>query len=593
VHDTYKDAGFEIIAIALEHGGAERARPFVAAAQATFPTLVDETGAASVAFGFKVVPNGGTRAEVVGGPLLSWRKQLSLEGAAMSRIRILVCRIDDRNQDHLTEIAAVDLPQAEPAAATAETALDRLEATTIQVGYTVLRAALQAQWEETDAQLVDAYCRRFPSGQVWRDGHKAITVASRLGTLQLPRQVLTHRGDGTHVMPGDAALPAHDGIVTTRALQEWACLLAQDLPFATAARLLGWQTHEEQILSATTLRTLVRQHGGLVRAAEPGAVSLPAHLAGGSHVSVPLVPRATPCRRAGWPAALNSAVEAALAHEHPCPPPGIAWADWARVLQARRTDPARTAADLRFLGPAVDEHQVLVAMDEVLTRAPRRREFIELRTAYIATQDGYRYVSGVGHSFLQQVRGVVGRLLAPGDSLLGIADCARWIREFFATDLAGIEDKRLLLDWYHLRVRCAEEASRACRGRAAKARFLRRLRRRLWRGDVLGAVRVISEEVPHARPGSALTTFGEYLRARQAYIPDYRARWQACRYIGSGQVEKANDLLVARRQKGKGMHWSGETSDALAALCTLKQNQEWESYWRQTQGQPALLAAAA
>jgi hypothetical protein len=110
---------------------------------------------------------------------------------------------------------------------------------------------------------------------------------------------------------------------------------------------------------------------------------------------------------------------------------------------------------------------------------------------------------------------------------------------------------------------------------------------------VPGAVRVIREEVPRARPGAALVTFGEYLQARQAYIPDYRARWRACRYIGSGQVEKANDLLVARRQKGKGMHWSGVTSDALAALCTLKQNQEWERYWQQPQGQPALLAAAA
>jgi hypothetical protein len=202
-------------------------------------------------------------------------------------------------------------------------------------------------------------------------------------------------------------------------------------------------------------------------------------------------------------------------------------------------------------------------------------------------------VSGVGHAFLQQVRSVIGRLLAPGYSLLGIADCARWIRDFFATDLAGIEDKMLLLDWYHLRVRCAEEASRACRGRAAKARLLRRLRRRLWRSDVPGAMGVIGEEVPHARPGSSLPTFGEYLRARQAYIPDYRERWRTCRYIGSGQVEKANDLLVARRQKGKGMHWSGETSDALAALSTLKLNQEWERYWQQAQGQPALLAAAA
>jgi hypothetical protein len=511
----------------------------------------------------------------------------------MSRIRILVCRVDDGTPYHMTELAAFDLPEPTPTVLAASTALDVLEANTLQTGHAVLRAALQAQWETLDAQLVEAYCRRFPANQVHRDGHRPITVASRLGTLQLQRQVLVHRNSGARVRPGDAALLAHAGIITTRALQEWACLLAQDLPFATAARLLGWQTQEEQVLSPTTLRTLVRRHGMLVRAAEQEAVAAPAHRIGSSDAPVSLVPHATPCRRAGWPAALTSAVEAALAHEHPCPPPGITWADWARVLEARRTDPARTAADLRFLGPEVDEHQVLVTMDEVLTRAPMRREFIELRTAYIATQNGYRYVSGVGHGFLHQVRGVIGHLLAPGDALLGIADCARWIRDFFATDLATVADKTLLLDWYHLRVRCAEEASRAGHGRAAKARFLRRLRRRLWRGDVPGAVRVIREEVPRARPGAALVTFGEYLQARQEYIPDYRARWRACRYIGSGQVEKANDLLVARRQKGKGMHWSGETSDALAALSTLKQNQEWERYWQQPAGQPAVLAAAA
>jgi hypothetical protein len=285
-------------------------------------------------------------------------------------------------------------------------------------------------------------------------------------------------------------------------------------------------------------------------------------------------------------------VEAALTREQPCPPRGIAWADWAGVLEARRTDPARTAADLRFLGPAVAEQQVLVTIDEVLTRALTRREFIEVRTAHIATREGSRYVSGVGAAFLQQVRWTLASLRAPGHALLGIADCARWIRDFFANDLAALGDTTLLLDWYHLRVRCAEEASRACRGRTATARFLRRLRRRLWRGDVAGAVRVIGAKAPRARPGSSLATFGEYLLARQAHIPDYRARWRACQSIGSGQVEKANDLLVARRQKVRGMHWSGEMSAGLAALRTLMLNRAWEQYWH-LEAPAALLAAAA
>ena len=59
----------------------------------------------------------------------------------MSLIRILVCRVDERNPDHLTEIAAVDLPHVEPSASAAETVLDTLEATTMHVGHAVLRAA--------------------------------------------------------------------------------------------------------------------------------------------------------------------------------------------------------------------------------------------------------------------------------------------------------------------------------------------------------------------------------------------------------------------------------------------------------------------
>lgn len=58
MYEFYRDRDFEIISIAMEHTGAERARPFVASAGATFPTLVDETGATAVAFDFKAVPNG-------------------------------------------------------------------------------------------------------------------------------------------------------------------------------------------------------------------------------------------------------------------------------------------------------------------------------------------------------------------------------------------------------------------------------------------------------------------------------------------------------------------------------------------------------
>ena len=69
-------------------------------------------------------------------------------------------------------------------------------------------------------------------------------------------------------MTGNVVLPPHQGMIITRGLQEWACLLPQELPFAAVARLLGWQTQEERILSDTTIRSIVRTHGQIMRQAE-------------------------------------------------------------------------------------------------------------------------------------------------------------------------------------------------------------------------------------------------------------------------------------------------------------------------------------
>ena len=88
---------------------------------------------------------------------------------------------------------------------------------------------------------------------------------------------------------------------------------------------------------------------------------------------------------------------------------------------------------------------------------------------------------------------------------------------------------------------------------------------------------------PQTRNTEVLDTFIAYLQLRQQWIPNYRQRRIDQQYIGSGHVEKANDLIVARRQKGRSLQWSRETSDALAALRTLLLNGGWERYWQQRQ----------
>jgi len=199
------------------------------------------------------------------------------------------------------------------------------------------------------------------------DGYAPLLVASRFGTLALRRQVMVHRDGRPHLMPGDDLLAAHEGLLITRERQEPACLLPQDLPFATAARLLGWQIGEPTILSATTLRTLLRAHGARIRCLEQGEATylLSTHTRG---QRLRGVPEEQPRRHPGWPAALSAAVEAALHDEQRRRPEGISPGDWDRVREAPAADPAPPVAALRRLGPEVAPGQMLLVLDEVLTR---------------------------------------------------------------------------------------------------------------------------------------------------------------------------------------------------------------------------------
>lgn len=405
-------------------------------------------------------------------------------------------------------------------------------------------------------------------------------MASRFGTLHLPRQVFAPVGAAAHVMPGNAVLPPHQGMIITRGLQEMACLLPQDLSFDTVTRLLGWQTQDAQVLSDTTVRTLVRTHGQIIRQAEAAEVSALLEHADLACLTAQLVPAAQPRRRAAWPADLTAAVDAALIAGETRPPPGVTTADWERVLTVRREEHARTVADLRRLGPEVAPDQVLITTDEVLTRKLARRRFNELRTARVVTTQGSRYLSGTGDSFLTVLLVMV--LLCAGRQrmVLLLADGARWIRNWFAALCAVWTTSTMILDWFHLRKRCTELGSMICHGRQAKAALLGPLYRELWRGEVDAAIARLEAYRPHARNAERLEELIQYLHDRQPYIPNYRQRRRDRQYIGSAHAEKANDLIVAQRQKGAGMHWSLQTSDALAALRTLMLNGGWDRYWR-------------
>ena len=510
----------------------------------------------------------------------------------MSQLIIMIARIEDLdNPEQVTEIWRGVMPTVELVGLAPEQYLNEVEETVMSVGWEAMRNLLVEQWRLTDQRLVAGFRQEQP-GATSGDGYDPLKVASRLGVVSLPRQVCYLSGEGRHILPGNQGLPAHRGQVTTRGLQEWACLLPQDLPFGTAERLLGWMTHDPETLSETQLRRWVCRHGQLIRQAEQAEVAALQQRPDLAGLKAQLCQADPPRRPAAWAVELNQAVETALAQPNPQPPEGVTAADWERVMQTRQAETTASAEQLRRLGPQVQPGEVVASVDGIQVRRPQKRRFLELETAYVRTANGYRYLSGNLALVLPQLFLLL-RLCGGGVStkvtLLG--DGARWISRFFQDHLADWSGASLILDWYHCHKKCYDLTSLICYGRKAKAQLLALLLPQLWRGQVTEALDILEEYRPKTKNLEKLDELITYLDNRRPYLPNYRECRAQRHYIGSAHVEKANDLIVARRQKHQGMHWSEQTSDALAALRTLLLNEGWDLYWLNHQVLPLAIQA--
>ena len=156
----------------------------------------------------------------------------------------------------------------------------------------------------------------------------------------------------------------------------------------------------------------------------------------------------------------------------------------------------------------------------------------------------------------------------------GAADIKEHIHEFF-----GFRQYTLILDWYHLENKCYQKLSSALKcGKAVKDekdRITKTLQSILWAGNVSRALEFIdSMDKKIIKSQKALEDLAGYIKRKQENIPCYALRKALGLHNSSNPVEKENDLLVAQRQKGRGMAWSREGSAALAAVTVAGQNNE-------------------
>ena len=70
----------------------------------------------------------------------------------------------------------------------------------------------------------------------------------------------------------------------------------------------------------------------------------------------------------------------------------------------------------------------------------------------------------------------------------------------------------------------------------------------------------------------------EYIRRKSPNMACYALRHELGLRISSNRVEKANDLVVATRQKHNGMSWSRKGSGALAVITATIINGELKEW---------------
>lgn len=143
---------------------------------------------------------------------------------------------------------------------------------------------------------------------------------------------------------------------------------------------------------------------------------------------------------------------------------------------------------------------------------------------------------------------------------------------------------RFFLDWYHLQKKLREYVSSVFKGSPAEKQKIHfEITSRLWVGNVEAARAYIDSLCPDkVRNESRLEDLRAYLSNKEPYLYCYALRKELGLHNASSPVEKANDRVVARRQKNNSTSWSYTGSWALAAISARRLNQGHNFNWRLT-----------
>jgi hypothetical protein len=392
------------------------------------------------------------------------------------------------------------------------TDINVLEAEIVAWGRQVMAAAFTELWQQYQATAPD--CPHCASVQTVADGWRPYQLRAMVGPMKLVRQRRRCRGCGAVYQPLDDQLHAAGPGRATAGLTELAVLAGSSWPFATAAWVL--QRLSGTPVSAEWVRQVSEQVG--TDLGQTQAEDAEAQYAG--QLPLPVVE----------------------------PPP----------------------------------QQMLVALDGGWVGSRQQPGGMEGKVAVIATGceqigqqrwrlTGRRYVARFQSSErfgVQVYQAAAAQGIAQARKVVLLGDGAAWIRSI--AELYFPEAQRRL-DLWHLLRRASEALAAEDLDETVTTRLHTALRAQLRRGAVAEAEQLVADHLP----GPVGQAFRGYLHNQRAWIVDAQRLQDDGEVVGSGAVEKAVDVILNRRFKGRrGMRWCRANADAITVVRTHVLNQQ-------------------
>ncbi|MFC1713805.1 UPF0236 family transposase-like protein [Candidatus Poribacteria bacterium] len=426
--------------------------------------------------------------------------------------------------------------------------LDVWEQNVRNMGFQTMRSLFRSGMELYEQEVLSGYEHKDKHCHVIRKGKLDFTLTTAMGKVRFSRKRMLCKTCGEWVTPINEALGLHDDEKerATLGFKELSSLCATNQPYRKAMEMMMRITQDPEIVSHEQIRLMVKREGRRLRQQEEKDRK---------------------------------------------------WSVFYLV---------RDLLDRPYHVPTGDG-KLYVCLDGIFVRSSSgKNRFHEGKVGFICTDErepvgckGRKfipkkiYISSFENSYVLggRVRGEALKLgLREYKEVFIIGDGARWIRKIREQYFPGTI---YILDWFHLHEKLYE-ALRLTLPRDSKRRVgaFQEVSNHLWRGfkrKALEQLRTLRTQM--LSEGMKQKTLAQregldeliaYIQNNWEGIVNYRQMQKDGYLVASSLVEKAADLLVAKRQKKKqGMHWTKMGADGICALRTLWMNDRWLGYWNQ------------